>query len=355
MLNIKIDFHKYADRGKTGLNNIGNTCFINSCIQILNHTFELVEVFQLEKVKRIMKQEAVDTSIVKEWIDLREIMWSNECETVTPNKFVYMIYHVADKKGLKELPIRFAQNDFTELFFFLMDCFHRSISRPIHMNIKGKEKNELDKVATKTYQYLKQTYSKEYSEIMELFYGMYLSNIMAMNGKKYSVTPELFLTTDLPIPVNMNRITLYDCLDYYTSPEYLSGENAWWNEATQCKEEVLKKITFWSLPPVFIITLKRFHETQHTKINHLVEFPIDELDMTRYVEGYNAHEYKYELFAICNHMGNVFGGHYTAFVKNMNGQWIHYNDNQLEIVLNKNHLITPMAYCLFYRKKNKYL
>jgi len=355
MLNIKINKNKYSDSGNPGLINIGNTCFINSCIQILNHIYELTEVFELEKVQKNMKHDLIDTTILKEWVDLRETMWSNEYASVSPNKFVFLIHNIAHKKR-KELFTGFAQNDFIEFLFFIIDCFHNSICRPIQMSIKGQEVNEIDKIATKTYNCLKQTYSKEYSEMLELFHGMYLSSIYSMNGSvKYSVTPELYFTTDLPIPLNMNRVTLYDCFDYYTSPEYITGENAWLNESTGKKEEVIKKISFWSLPPIFIVSLKRFHATQLNKINVLVEFPIDELDMTMYVEGYNAKEYKYELFGICNHIGNVTGGHYTAFVKNIENQWIHYNDNTVEIINTKESMITPMAYCLFYRKKNKYL
>ena len=50
-------------------------------------------------------------------------------------------------------------------------------------------------------------------------------------------------------------------------------------------------------------------------------------------------------------MGNVHGGHYTAYVKNANNNWVHYNDSFVEIIMNPNTIITESAYCLFYRKK----
>lgn len=49
-------------------------------------------------------------------------------------------------------------------------------------------------------------------------------------------------------------------------------------------------------------------------------------------------------------MGGVQGGHYTAFVRNYANEWVHYNDTNVSVVES---VITPAAYCLFYRKKNK--
>jgi ubiquitin C-terminal hydrolase len=46
------------------------------------------------------------------------------------------------------------------------------------------------------------------------------------------------------------------------------------------------------------------------------------------------------------------GGHYTSFVKNAKEEWIHFNDTNISNIPDKEMLITPMAYCLFYRKKN---
>jgi len=34
-------YDKYSNRGLTGLANVGNTCYLNSCMQVLSHTYEL--------------------------------------------------------------------------------------------------------------------------------------------------------------------------------------------------------------------------------------------------------------------------------------------------------------------------
>ena len=146
--------------------------------------------------------------------------------------------------------------------------------------------------------------------------------------------------------------TLYDCFDTFTEVEHIQGENAWFNEKTQQKEDIRKNITFWSFPNILVITLKRFSPDGQSKRNGLIDFPINGLDLSKYVSGYNARTYVYDLYAVCNHIGGVQGGHYTAFAKRTDGSWNHFNDTHVEKMLNPQDVVTPMAYCLFYRKKN---
>jgi ubiquitin C-terminal hydrolase len=100
-----------------------------------------------------------------------------------------------------------------------------------------------------------------------------------------------------------------------------------------------------------VIDLKRFNN-RFQKNQILVKFPIDELDLSNYVIGYKKDDYKYELYGVCNHSGGVMGGHYTAYVKNANGKWYHYNDTIVSEVGLTESIISPKAYVLFYRKKS---
>jgi ubiquitin C-terminal hydrolase len=138
----------------------------------------------------------------------------------------------------------------------------------------------------------------------------------------------------------------------FTTPEILEGDNAWFNEKTGKKEDVKKQISFWNFPKILIITFKRFTPDGTNKLNYLIDFPLYNLDVSKYIKGYNAEQYKYDLYGVCNHIGGVTGGHYTSFVKNSQNKWYHYNDDAVEILQDEQKIVTPMAYCLFYRKKN---
>ena len=70
--------------------------------------------------------------------------------------------------------------------------------------------------------------------------------------------------------------------------------------------------------------------------------------LTRYLNGYSCNNI-YELYAVCNHFGNVLGGHYTCYIKR-NNVWFNINDEKINIL--KDPLISSKSYCLFYRKKN---
>ena len=70
--------------------------------------------------------------------------------------------------------------------------------------------------------------------------------------------------------------------------------------------------------------------------------------------GYNN---LYDLFAVVNHSGNVFGGHYTcSCIGEIAGEkkWLYYDDDrvyQLQDSHTFNEIVTSKAYILFYKRQ----
>lgn len=333
--------------GLSGLTNLGNTCFINSCIQILSHTYELTQLLTSGDYKQKLNNK-YESVLLLEWDNLRKLMWNDNC-IISPGKFIKTIQKVSAIKKI-EMFTGYSQNDLPEFLLFLIDCFHISLMREVKIKINGKPTNNTDKIAVKCFEMIQQMYTKEYSEIWNLFYGVHVSQIVSKSGKVLSTSPEPYFMINLSIPQDNKSPSLVDCFDKYVEGEILEGENAWYNEKKCKKEDVTKQIRFWSLPTILTIDLKRFN-SRNVKNQILVTFPLDNLDLSKYVIGYKKESYVYDLYGICNHSGGVHGGHYTSFVKNAHGKWYHFNDTSVKEIINLQDLITPKAYCFFYRKR----
>ena len=341
-----MDFTKYENQGLTGLANVGNTCYLNSCMQLLSHTYELNEF--LENNKRKLNDQ-IESKIYEEWNNLREMMWSENC-TIAPYGFVKSIQEVAKEKGF-EIFTGFAQNDVFEFLLFIIDCFHESLKREVDMKINGNIKNSKDILAKKCYDMMKNMYKREYSEILNIFYGISVTQIKDYETDDIlSAAPEPFSILSLSIPTK-SQCDILDCFDLYTRNEALIGDNKWMNDNTGEKQNVNKNLTFWSLPNVLIIELKRYGYNNN-KIHTLVNTPLYDLDLSTYVSGYESEKYVYDLFGTGNHSGNTYGGHYTANIKNANGEWYNFNDTFINEI-SEDKIINANTYSLFYRKKNK--
>lgn len=83
---------------------------------------------------------------------------------------------------------------------------------------------------------------------------------------------------------------------------------------------------FYKVGKILVLGLKRFKLDR--KIKTMVKFP-HRLDMGPYVlgtmftnVGKGKESTEYELYAVVNHFGSLYSGHYTAYCKNnVNGRW----------------------------------
>jgi ubiquitin carboxyl-terminal hydrolase 4/11/15 len=123
-------------------------------------------------------------------------------------------------------------------------------------------------------------------------------------------------------------ITLDECFTETSKSEVLSEDNAWY--CSRCKElrRATKTLEIWTVPDILIIHLKRFsgHRTFRDKIEELIDFPVEGLDLSGKVGFPEGKDLKYDLFAVDNHYGGLGGGHYTATAQNFfDQQWYDYN------------------------------
>lgn len=353
---------KYKGKGISGISNCGNTCYMSACLSVLSHTYELNELLDnqhLQERRKTLGKRKFNARLLDDWNDLRKILWKQNC-TVTPGGFVAAIHNVSQHMDNFQFQ-GWGQSDIGEFLLFLLDAFHNALSRNVVMRIEGIEKTNVDMVATKCYSMLRDRYAKDYSEILDMFYGVQLSIISdPVTGKLLSANPDPFSVIDMVLPEPSeatNGITLHDCFDAYCEKERLDGENEWFNEKTNKKQPVNKNLTFWSLPEIMIINLKRFSQTnvygKYKKNTVSIAIPIKNVCFSKYVTGYNSEKYTYDLFGICNHSGSLNGGHYTSTIRVADGRWFNFNDEHVQEVNNmpETYIEGKSPYCLFYRRR----
>lgn len=105
----------------------------------------------------------------------------------------------------------------------------------------------------------------------------------------------------------------------------MEDSDSWYCPQCKALQPARKQLTLWSLPEVLVLHLKRFASAKKSsgfegllsrygllraKLNTLVHYPLEGLDMTEFV-GHSVEGKKpiYDLISVSNHYGGTYGGH----------------------------------------------
>lgn len=328
-----------------GLNNLGNTCFLNTCIQLIVNVKELNDHFISNKYipelnynfKKKNFEKTNDIELVYEYGKLINEM-NNTKSSINPNNFHKIIQNIDDRFS------GYNQHDSQEIMVLILDSINEALSYEVEINHKGVIENEIDLLMVESIKAWSDILKNKYSIITDLFYGLYVNKIFSnednSRGKVLSKTFECFNMITLPIKGK----TLYDMLDNYFIKENLDYKYN--EEKTNKKYKVHRQIKIMNSPKYLILVLKKY-----SNFNNIYTYPIENLNISKYCEGYDKIDCKYKLEGVGCHSGNLNSGHYFSICRK-NDEWYVLNDSNVSKfdINNNKSVLFKNGYILIYKK-----
>jgi ubiquitin carboxyl-terminal hydrolase 2/21 len=358
-----------ALRGLVGLRNLGNTCFMNSCLQALCSTPELIHFFESGSYRRDLNLCSTTRGRLAEAFGaLISAMRRGEPHSVqVPLDVKNTVSIIAPRFS------GFGQQDVQEFLQFLLDGLHDDLNRvqrkPKYEEIKDVAHEDDE---TKSQRWWKNYTDRNDSFVSQLFAGQLKSEVQCAACKHTSTAFDPFWDVSLPIPKRAQggdsfyssapACSLLDCFVEFTRAEHLRGNEQVYCRSCKTHRDAIKVLSVYRYPHILVVTLKRFaagaesrFSFSRQKLNTLVTFPVAGLDLsafsphTRHVPDAKG-LVVYDLFAVANHSGSLGGGHYTAYARVAEDRWCCFNDSHCSEI-DERTLQGSAAYVLFYRRR----
>jgi len=271
-----------------GLQNLGNTCFFNSVLQLL---------FQCTVLNKLLVENEINGKLIDIYKRyLNSVTNSSTDSVINPHEIVHYVSKILGRNT-------WSQEDADQYITFIIDCLIN-------------EFKEWSKTSTS-----KLTVANKKISLDEL-----INSLFTISCEKELFCPEcnyisktnddlnkLYLSMDSVDLVNTN---LSNLINKYLN-ETLDFENMW--KCDKCNQMVpatIKRIIN-KLPKYLIITLKRY-ANNNKKIDTEIDMPLQFSCMNKnfYLRGFIYHS------------GSTGGGHYMYY-GNKNDNWFLYNDSSV--------------------------
>jgi hypothetical protein len=194
-----------ARPGLTGLNNLGNTCFMNSSLQCLSNTVPLSDFFISNEYMRDINAEnplGMKGKLAEEFAKLVKDLWGGQASAVAPREFKSKL------EGFAPQFSGYQQHDSQELLAFLLDGLHEDLNRvkkKPYVEMKEADGRPDEDVSKEAWSLHK---SRNDSIVVDWFQGQLKSTLVCPECNHVSVTFDPFMYLSLPLPMKLTRILM---------------------------------------------------------------------------------------------------------------------------------------------------
>lgn len=307
---LKLKLFSGEKYGRVGLKNIGNTCYINSVLQILKNIPKFT--YNFSKLNNTSDK----------FLNSLNNLLINICKATnypfTPNEFKECL-GLENKKFSGN-----AQFDSTIFYISLLNIIDKKLYQAKKDNYQKIDMKKYEKISLQErFEIWKNNYlSKHQSFIYEFFYIYYVSEFGCNHCS--NKTQQIFQAMnflDFPIMNEKGPIkNLKECFENFQMKKNLDDDKCY-----KCNNvKLYQQFILLELPPVLIINLKRVGEKN--VYNNDIEIPL-QLNMKEIIKNFKNNSI-YELRGYIKHLGDEKSGHNYAICKNMfDDKWYEYNDS----------------------------
>ena len=170
-------------------------------------------------------------------------------------------------------------------------------------------------------------------------------------SKKYYLNINCFFNKKENKKQFENKIDIINCFQLHLKKEILEGID-WFCEACNSYQICEKQLSIYYLPIYLIIQIDRFaikkSNVKSNIDNSVISIPINNLDLSKFVEGpeKNKYKYNYNLYAIIYKDISSRNDFTYCTCKNSN-KWFLFKDNKVQIA---SELINKYVHFLFYKR-----